>query len=341
MSGWITEKGPLNEIVLSSRVRLARNLKDIPFPIYLGLEQGEKIINTVYDTFINLESSEYSIYPMNRTGQLEKQMLIERHLISPDLVKSSKGAAIVRKDEIISIMVNEEDHIRIQAILPGLQVIKAWELADKIDNILEQKIDYAYDEKIGYLTCCPTNVGTGMRASTMVHLPALNLTDNIGKILQTVTQIGLTIRGLFGEGTEFLGNLFQISNQITLGLSEEEIVDNINGVTYQIIEKEREARNILLNHNRIQLEDKIWRSWGTLKNAKIMSSVECMKLLSDIRLGVDLKIIDNLSVSVLNEIMVETQPASISRFSDKELTVEDRDILRADIVRKKLYNCDK
>lgn len=336
MSGWITEKGPLNEIVLSSRVRLARNLKNTPFPMYLDSNQGENIINAVGDAFINPQSSEYSLYHMDRTSQLEKQILIERHLISPDLVKNNNGAAIMREDEIVSIMVNEEDHIRIQVILPGLQVIKAWELADKIDNLLEQNLDYAYDEKLGYLTCCPTNVGTGMRASVMIHLPALNLTGNIGKILQTVTQIGLTIRGLYGEGTDFLGNLFQISNQITLGRSEGEIVDNLNGVTTQIIEKEREARNILLNHNRIQLEDKVWRSWGILKNAKIMSSQECMKLLSDIRLGMDLKIIENLPVSVLNEIMIETQPAGINRYANKELTPEARDALRAEIIKTKL-----
>ena len=336
MSGWITEKGPLNEIVLSSRVRLARNLKNTPFPMYLGSVQGEEIVNFVGESLINSQNNEYSLFHMDKTSQLDKQIMIERHLISPDLIKSSNGAAIIRQDEMVSIMVNEEDHIRIQAILPGLQVIKAWELADKIDDLLEQNLDYAYDEKLGYLTCCPTNVGTGMRTSVMVHLPALNLTGNIGKILQTVTQIGLTIRGLYGEGTEFLGNLFQISNQITLGRSEGEIVDNLNGVTTQIIEKEREARNILLNHNRIQLEDKVWRSWGILKNAKIMSSQECMKLLSDIRLGMDLKIIENLQVSILNEIMIETQPASINKYANKELTPEARDILRAEIIRTKL-----
>lgn len=336
MSGWITDKGPQNEIVLSSRIRLARNLKNTPFPVYLKELQSDKIVNAVKCPFADSLNRDYFLYDMNKTDLLGKQILLERHLISKELVKSNSGAAIINRDDTISIMVNEEDHIRIQAILPGLQIMEAWKLADDIDNMLEQQLDYAYDEKLGYLTCCPTNVGTGMRASSMVHLPALNLTGNIGKILQTVTQIGLTIRGLYGEGTEILGNLFQISNQITLGPTEEEIIDNTNGVTNQIIEKEKEARNILLNSNRIQLEDKILRSWGILKNAKIITSKECMNLLSDIRLGVDLGIIKGLPISTINEIMIDTQSAGISKYAKKELTTDAGDIIRAQIIKEKL-----
>lgn len=334
MSGWISEKGPLNEIVLSSRVRLARNLKDTPFPTQLGKEQSANIVKMIESLFINTE--EYVFYDMDRTDFVDRQILMEKHLISPELTKINKGAAIIKKDDIISIMINEEDHIRIQAILPGLQITKALQLADEVDNKLEESLDYAYDEKLGYLTCCPTNVGTGMRASTMVHLPALNLTGNISKILQTVTQIGLTIRGLYGEGTEASGNLFQISNQVTLGPTEGEITDNINGVTNQIVDKEKEARRILLSNNKTYLEDKIWRSWGILKNAKIMSSKESMGLLSDIRLGIDLSIIKDIPVSALNGIMVDTQPASINKYAKEELTPEARDVLRAKIIREKL-----
>ncbi|MFA7573363.1 MAG: protein arginine kinase [Lutispora sp.] len=336
MSGWITEKGPQNEIVLSSRVRLARNIVNTPFPAYLNTEASKKLIVEIKDAADKKTYAPYKLYTIDQMPQLEKQILLERHLISPDLVKSSKGAALISEDEMISIMVNEEDHIRIQSILPGLQVIKAWDVANDIDDVLEETLDYSYDEKLGYLTCCPTNVGTGMRASAMIHLPALNMIGNISKILQTVTQIGLTIRGIYGEGTEFLGNLFQISNQITLGLSEEEIVENINAVTSQIVEKEREARNILINNNRTQLEDKVWRSWGILKNARVMTSQEAMKLLSDIRLGMDLDFISNLSVSLLNEIMIDTQPASIQKSVGEELTPEARDIIRAEIIREKL-----
>lgn len=336
MSGWITEKGPQNEIVLSSRVRLARNIVNTPFPAYLNIEAANKLTVEIKDAADKKTYAPYKLYTIDQMPQLEKQILLERHLISPDLVKSSKGAALISEDEMISIMVNEEDHIRIQSILPGLQVIKAWDVANDIDDVLEETLDYSYDEKLGYLTCCPTNVGTGMRASAMIHLPALNMIGNISKILQTVTQIGLTIRGIYGEGTEFLGNLFQISNQITLGLSEEEIVENINAVTSQIVEKEREARNILINNNRTQLEDKVWRSWGLLKNARVMTSQEAMKLLSDIRLGMDLDFISNLSVSLLNEIMIDTQPASIQKSVGEELTPEARDIIRAEIIREKL-----
>lgn len=203
---------------------------------------------------------------------------------------------------------------------------------------MEQTLEYAYSENWGYLTSCPTNVGTGMRASVMVHLPALNITGNMNKILQAVAHIGLTIRGLYGEGTEIVGNIFQISNQITLGRAEEEIVDNLTAVTKQVIDKEKEARKVLLESNRIQIEDKIWRSWGIMKNARVMNSQECMKLLSDVRLGVNLNIIGNIPIGLLNEIMIETQTASIQKNSGRELTAGERDIIRAEMVRNKLDN---
>lgn len=336
MAGWITQEGPQNEIVLSSRVRLARNIANTPFPSYLSIEDAHKLINKVKEAVDRDGTQSYTLYNMDNMSALDKQVLLEKHLISPDLAKSIKGAALVSEDGLISIMINEEDHIRIQSILPGLQMKNAWDLGDKVDDLLEETLDYSYDEKLGYLTCCPTNVGTGMRASSMVHLPALNMIGNISKILQTVTQIGLTIRGMYGEGTEFQGNLFQISNQITLGLSEDEIVENINAVTTQIVEKEREARNILMNNNRMQLEDRVWRAWGILKNARVITSQEAMKLLSDVRLGMDLGIIKNLTVTQLNEIMIETQPANVQKYAGEELTPEARDIIRAEIIRKKL-----
>jgi protein arginine kinase len=233
-------------------------------------------------------------------------------------------------------MINEEDHIRIQAILPGFQIKNAWDMANEVDDKIESNVEYAFDEKWGYLTCCPTNVGTGLRASIMIHLPALSITGNINKILHTVTQIGMTIRGLYGEGTEFVGNIFQISNQITLGRSEEELIDNLTAVTTQIIDKEREARNMLLSSNKIQLEDKIWRSLGIMKSARLMKSQECIKLLSDIRLGIDMHIIESMPIGLLNEIMIETQPASLQKYAGSELGQLERDVLRAEIVRKKI-----
>lgn len=338
MKGWIDGNGPHSNIILSSRIRLARNINNIPFPDGLDTDRASEVVKTVGYSLENgvPDIGTFKSYNIQDMGQTERQVLVEQHLISPGLAKKSSGAAIISSDSIASVMVNEEDHIRIQVILPGLQIKKAWELASSMDDTMEQRLEYAYDERWGFLTCCPTNVGTGIRASVMVHLPALNITGNINKILQAVTQIGLTIRGLYGEGTEIIGNVFQISNQITLGRSEEEIVENLTGVTMQIIGKEKEARRILLENNRIQIEDKVWRSWGIMKNARIIPSQECLKLLSDIRLGVDLGILEEIPVSVLNEIMIDTQSASLQRHVGKELSAVERDIARADAIRNKL-----
>ncbi|HOE57584.1 MAG TPA: protein arginine kinase [Bacillota bacterium] len=338
MKGWMQGDGPQSDIILSSRIRLARNIADIPFPSGLDDERADAVISKVRNSILKSESAlKFKDYIMQELPPIERQYLVERHLVSPGLLKSSaKGAALISSDGIVSIMVNEEDHIRIQTILSGLQIKKSWEMASSIDDILEQSIEYAYSENWGYLTSCPTNVGTGMRASVMMHLPALNITGNMSKILQAVAHIGLTIRGLYGEGTEIVGNIFQVSNQITLGRAEEEIVENLTAVARQIIDKEKEARQILLESNRIQIEDKIWRSWGIMKNARVMNSLECMKLLSDMRLGVDLNIIKDTPVQLLNEIMIETQTASIQRSSGRELNPGERDVIRAEIVRNKL-----
>jgi protein arginine kinase len=338
MSSWIKGIGPDNNIILSSRVRLARNLNNTPFPSMLTKESGAAVIEKIYDEETRKDVfKEYKYYDMQDTGFVDRYVLVEQHLISPNLAsQGSIGAALISKDETISIMLNEEDHIRIQALLPGLQIKEAWKIASSIDDKIESKVDYAFDEKLGYLTSCPTNVGTGIRASVMIHLPGLNLSANINKILHAVTQVGLTIRGIYGEGTEFIGNIFQISNQITLGRSEEETVDNLTGITEQIIDKEKEARSILLDNNRILLEDKVWRAWGIMTNARSISGQESIKLLSDIRLGIDLGILKTLSVSTLNEIMVNTNNASLQKRAATELNAPERDIIRAEEIRKLL-----
>ncbi len=340
MKGWMQGNGPHNEIILSSRIRLARNIANIPFPTGLDTEKAMKVIEMVREGFLPVEKQiKFKDYMMQELLPVERQVLVERHLISPGLARNSAvGAAYINGDGTVSIMVNEEDHIRIQVILPGLQIKRSWEMASKIDDVLEKKLEYAYSENWGYLTSCPTNVGTGMRASVMVHLPALNITGNISKIFQAVAHIGITIRGLYGEGTESIGNIFQISNQITLGRAEEEIIDSLTAVTRQIIDKEKEARKVLLGSSRMQIEDRIWRSWGIMKNARVMSSQECMKLLSDIRLGVDSGIIENIPVQLLNEIMIDTQTASIQKLSGRELSSGERDIIRAEMIRSKLEN---
>ena len=233
MGSWIKDNGPNNNIVLSSRVRIARNLCNIPFPAMLTKEGADHVIDKVYDEETkNGVFKGYKLYDMQDTGLVDRYVLVERHLISPNLaVQGSIGAALISSDEQVSIMLNEEDHIRIQAVLPGIQIKEAWNIASSIDDKVESKVDYAFDERLGYLTSCPTNVGTGIRASVMIHLPGLNLSSNIDKILQAVMQVGLTIRGIYGEGTEFIGNIFQISNQITLCRSEEETIDNLTGIT--------------------------------------------------------------------------------------------------------------
>lgn len=333
---WMNDDGPINEIILSSRVRLARNINKIPFPSIVKREEAENVIKQVKEAYES-ENKDFDFFDMKNTSTVQKQVLLENHLISPDLMKKVEGSgALISNDKCVSIMINEEDHIRIQTIYGGLQIRKAWKEASKIDDILEKNVQYAFDENWGYLTSCPTNVGTGMRASVMVHLPALNISGNINKILQAVVHLGLTIRGLYGEGTDIVGNVFQISNQITLGRSEEEIVENLTAVTNQIIEKEKEARSLLISNSKIQIEDKIWRSWGLMKNARMMQSYECLRLISDIRLGVDLGILPKIPLGILNEIMIETQSANIQIKYDHELNATARDIIRAEIVRNKL-----
>lgn len=338
MSNWIKGGGPSNEIILSSRVRLARNLANTPFPPMLNKENGAAVIEKIYDKDAqNSIFKDYKFYDMQDTGFVDRYVLVERHLISPNLAnQGSIGAALISQDEQISIMLNEEDHIRIQTVLPGLQLREAWNSASAMDDKIESKVDYAFDERLGYLTSCPTNVGTGIRASVMVHLPGLNISANINKILHAVTQVGLTIRGIYGEGTEFIGNIFQISNQITLGRSEEETIENLTGITKQIIDKEKEARNMLLQNNKMLLEDKVWRAWGIMTNARSISGQESMKLLSEIRLGVDLGILNTIPIAILNEIMVDTNNASLQKHAATELNAADRDIIRAEEIRRLL-----
>lgn len=338
MSNWIDGIGPHNDIILSSRVRLARNLNNTPFPGILDRESGTAIIRKIYnDETKNDTFSGYKYYSMQDSSLTDRYVLVERHLISPNLAaQGSIGAALISQDETISIMLNEEDHIRIQTVLPGLQIKEAWKISSDMDDKIESKVDYAFDERLGYLTSCPTNVGTGMRASVMVHLPGLNLSNNINKILHAVTQFGLTIRGIYGEGTEFVGNIFQISNQITLGRTEEETVDSLTGITKQIIDKEKDARAMLFENNRMVIEDKVWRAWGILTNARTISGQETMKLLSDIRLGIDMGILKNIPSDILNKIMVSTNNASLQKQAGIELNTMERDTIRAEEIRKLL-----
>lgn len=340
LSDWMRGKGPDADVVISSRIRVARNMKGLPFPILATNQQSAIVLKRLLAVMTDRTHTKLGPFYELKLTELndnEKQVLVEKHLISPGLVNESRnGAVIVSEDESVSIMINEEDHLRIQCLYPGLQIHEAWERASLIDDIFESHVDYAFDEKHGYLTSCPTNIGTGIRASVMMHLPALVMTQQINLILQAVTQVGLAVRGIYGEGSEAIGNLFQISNQITLGQSEAEIIDNLYSVVKQLIEHEKVAREQLLTGNRTRLTDRICRSYGILKHAVIMDSKEAAQRLSDIRLGSDLSILPHIQPAALNELLIMTQPGFLQHKYDMLLTAEERDSYRAKMIRETL-----
>lgn len=340
LSPWMSKEGPDSDIVLSSRIRLARNLKDIVFPTLASGKELERVIQLLNDSIVNRgfgNIGNFEMIKMNELETIEKRVLVEKHLISPHLAEvSDQGAVILSENEEVSIMVNEEDHVRIQCLFPGLQLSQALQVANAIDDWIEERIDFAFDEKRGYLTSCPTNVGTGLRASVMMHLPALILTNRMNKIIPAINQLGLVVRGIYGEGSQAQGNIFQISNQITLGMSEHDIVKDLESVVAQVIAQERAARETLLRSSEIQLEDKVWRSYGTLAHSRIIPSSEASQCISDVRLGIDLGFIKNVSRSILTELMILTQPGFLQRFAGKKLTPEERDVRRATLIRERL-----
>jgi protein arginine kinase len=340
LSEWMKDEGPESEIVISSRVRIARNLEHQPFPLLATNQQASDVMEQLTGVSQSGKLAavgQFETIILSDLTELEKRVLVEKHLISPNLANDSRcGAVILSNNESVSIMINEEDHLRIQCLYPGFQIQEAWALASGIDDIFEEAADYAFDELRGYLTTCPTNVGTGIRASVMMHLPALVLTNQINRILSAVTQVGLAVRGLYGEGSEALGNLFQVSNQITLGQSEDEIIENLYGVARQIIEHEKAARTRLLQESRIRVEDRVKRSYGILSHAMIMDSKESAQRLSDVRLGADLGILEHVTPQMLNELLVMTQPGFLQQTFNEKMNAEQRDVRRAELIRKQL-----
>ncbi|MBW5449208.1 protein arginine kinase [Cohnella sp. CFH 77786] len=340
LSQWMQKDGPESDVVLSSRVRLARNLKGSPFPMLATPAQSQEVMDQLLGVAENGRLNglgPLELIRLSELTELEKLVLVEKHLISPNLANESRnGALILDQQEDVSIMVNEEDHLRIQCMRPGFQIREAWETASLIDDVFEEQIDYAFDEKHGYLTSCPTNVGTGIRASVMMHLPALVLTGQINRILSAVTQVGLAVRGLYGEGSEATGNLFQVSNQITLGQSEQEIIENLHQVARQMIEHERAARSRLLAESRTRVEDRVRRSYGILSHAAIMDSKEAAQRLSDVRLGIHLGLLPQVQAKTLNELLVSTQPGFLQMTYGEALHPEQRDVTRADLIRGRL-----
>jgi len=339
ISPWLRDEGPENDIVLSSRIRLARNFQDYIFPTIGDVQELTKITDFFQKEFQATSFKAYKNFDliyMNDLTHIEKSVLVEKYLISPYLVKANAGAALMSANEQVSIMVNEEDHVRMQLYFPGLQLATALQEAFYIDDWLEEKIDYAFDEHKGYLTSCPTNVGTGMRASVMIHLPALVFTKRINRMIPVINQLGFVVRGIYGEGTEAVGNVFQVSNQITLGKSEEDIISDLESIISKLVEQEREARKQLVERSNTILEDRIYRSFGILKHSRIIESSEAAKRLSNVRLGIDLGIIDHLSHNMLNELMVLMQPGFLQHYADKMLTANERDVMRATLIRERL-----
>ncbi len=337
-SEWLRGEGPHHQIVVSSRIRLARNLKSHAFPGWAKKAERLQILEEVKPRVEDLREMDDAFSEfLQDLSPLEKQVLVERHLISREHAAKGIGSAIVmNRKQSLSIMVNEEDHLRMQSMRPGLQLKATFKALDKVDTELEQKLDYAFSAKLGYLTACPTNVGTGMRASAMVHLPALVLSEDINKIIQAVNKIGLAVRGLYGEGTEAMGNLFQVSNQTTLGEKEEEIISRLNEVIERIIENEQNARQILLQKKPHTLFDQIGRAYGILTHAYSINSKEALNLLSFMKLGIDLSFFPEDCRVIVDELFIATQPAHLQLGSQQKLTAEERDALRARIIRDKL-----
>ena len=335
--------GPHDRIVMSSRVRLARNLKDAPFPGWAKKPERVRMLELIRPAVENLpEMKDSFAEAMDNLSILDKQILVERHLISREHAAKGAGSGLVfSRDETFCVMINEEDHLRMQALRPGLQLRQAWSAIDHLDSELEKKLEYAFDNELGYLTACPTNVGTAIRVSAMLHLPGLVLGEQINPIIQSVNKLGLAVRGLYGEGTEALGNVFQVSNQMTLGESELAIIERLDKVLSQIIEHEENARQTLLEKKPKVVFNHIGRSYGILANAHSISSKETMNLLSLMRLGVDLELFPAGERATVDELFVLTQPAHLQKQFSGKLTAEERDLLRADMVRDRLKNVSR
>jgi protein arginine kinase len=336
-SKWWKEKGPFFDVVISSRIRLARNLSLFPFPHRANSVQQKEILEKSEKAIkVNQYMKDSQILRLSELDKIDLQLLMERHLISYEhsIGQGYRGVAIDKK-EVISIMINEEDHLRLQVMYPGLQLFKAWALATKTDDRLNEKMNYAFSHQWGYLTACPTNVGTGLRVSCMMHLPVLVLTRKIDAVLRNLSKIGFVVRGLYGEGTEVMGDLFQISNAVTLGQNEESIIDNIERVIKPIIEFERQSRIKLMEKNRIGVEDMIYRAYGMLKYIRSITFNETMDLLSKIRLGLYLNLELDCDIPLINELMIFSQSAHIQELIGKSLSVVQRDELRAELIRKR------
>ncbi|NQU11769.1 protein arginine kinase [bacterium] len=337
-TNWARADGPHGRIVLSSRVRLARNLAGVPFPGWAKKNERLKILERIRPVVEALPELKNAFSTtMDNLAAIDKQVLVERHLVSREHAAKNVGSGVViHPRESISVMINEEDHLRMQALRAGLQLKEVHQVIDHLDTALENQLDFAYSPRYGFLTACPTNVGSGMRASAMLHLPALVLSEQVNQVIQAANKLGLAVRGLYGEGTEALGNVFQVSNQTTLGEREPELIERLTKVILQVVEHEENARVALLEKKPHLVYDQIGRAFGVLSNAHTVTSKEALNLLSLLRMGVDLQLLPEGVRGVVDELLISAQPAHVQKAAERKLNAEERDIFRADLIRQRL-----
>ncbi|HEY8667341.1 MAG TPA: protein arginine kinase [Tepidisphaeraceae bacterium] len=336
---WLRGSGPMSEIVISSRIRLARNVAGFPFLSRTSRPERQALEARIRDTVLSAGLSPQTMYvDLETAPEIDRQLLVERHLISKQHATSegARGVAI-GENETLAIMINEEDHLRIQVLRSGLQLEEAWEQINAVDDKLESTLDWSFHPRFGYLTACPTNLGTGIRVSVMLHLPALKLTGEIEKVFRAAKDMKLAVRGLYGEGTEATGDFYQISNQTTLGKSEEDIIGDFKHVVIpKIIDYEHHARKTLLNDRTVALDDKVSRAVGILRSARLMASEETLFLLSHLRMGINLGRVKDIDIRTLNELFLLTQPAHLQKLQGRKLEGDVRRAARADYIRQRL-----
>ena len=343
---WLDASGPDSDIVLSTRVRLARNLQGYPFSVRAKPADRAAVLATIREVLErSAQLADAVIVEIERLSPREQRMMLERHLVSRELLGGdretpSSSALVVSMQKPVGLMINEEDHLRLQSLTSGFGPRQTWHLVDSLDEDLGSELPYAFHHEFGHLTSCPTNCGTGLRASVLIHLPGLVLTKEIHKVLQGITQVGLTFRGLYGEGSEVIGNLFQVSNQTTLGKSEDDLIDHLAKIVGQVVEYERQARAVLLRDAPYVIEDKVWRAYGLLRHARSLAFDEMMNLLSGVRLGLSLKLLPGPSVYVVNRIMIYAQNAHLEEASAGTLSSSELDIQRAVLVRTALAEAE-
>ncbi|GIW97617.1 MAG: protein-arginine kinase [Pirellulaceae bacterium] len=328
---WLRGTGPESDIVISTRIRLARNLADYPFVRKASDEEKVQIVKMLRARVATLPSWSRAVFlDVDQLDELDRQFLVERQLMSRELADGEGDRAVVfDPHERFSLMINEEDHLRLQVIHSGLDLESAWSEIDTLDSELESKVNYAFHDRFGYLTACPTNVGTGLRVSVMMHLPALVITREIEKVFRSMHKINVAVRGLYGEGSQYMGDFYQISNQVTLGRTEEVLMDTVREIVPRIIEYERRARMFLLKEGEQDLHDEVSRAFGILCTAKKISSEETLHYLSKVRLGINLGLIRSVDVATINKLFLNTQPAHIQKIRGKHLPVAERNIERA------------